>query len=49
LQTQAHLCDRVFEPDRREVIRRAQERGVRTMVIVGLAAQAIAEIKDNAW
>ena len=49
LDTHAHPCGRVFDPDRREVIRRAQERGARTMVIVVLAAQAITEIKDNAW
>jgi TatD DNase family protein len=34
VDTHAHLCDRIFDPDRDEVIRRAQEAGVETIIIV---------------
>jgi len=34
VDTHAHLCDQIFDPDRDEVIRRAQEAGVETIIIV---------------
>ncbi|MBI5556392.1 MAG: TatD family hydrolase [Deltaproteobacteria bacterium] len=35
IDTHAHLCDRAFDQDREEVILRAQQAGVGTIVVVG--------------
>ena len=35
VDTHAHLCDKVFDPDRHEVIRRARKAEVGAIVVVG--------------
>ena len=35
VDTHAHLCDKVFDADREEVILRAQKAGVQAIVLVG--------------
>jgi TatD DNase family protein len=35
VDTHAHLCDRVFDPDRSEVLERARAAGISSIIAVG--------------